>query len=224
MIQKPIISAVEAVAKIRRGDVVHVGGFLGCGCADSIIKALVAAGTGELTLVCNDTGIYNEAKGLSNGPAPLVASKAFTTMIVSHIGTNPETQRQMNSGEAEVLLVPQGTLAERIRAAGNGLGGVLTPTGVGTEVEEGKQKIRLKGKDFLLEEALPGDVAIIKAKKADRAGNLVYAKTARNFNPLMATACKLVIVEAEEIVEIGAIDPDQVHTPSIFVDFIVQAE
>ncbi|HQO66248.1 MAG TPA: CoA transferase subunit A [Spirochaetales bacterium] len=224
MIQKPIISAAEAAAKIKPGDVVHVGGFLGCGSPDAIIAAIVSAGVDGLTLVCNDTGIYNEAKGVSNGPAPLVQAKAFKTMIVSHIGTNPETQRQMNSGESEVVLVPQGTLAERIRAAGNGLGGVLTPTGVGTEVEEGKRKLTLKGKDYLLEEALAADVAIIKAKKADKAGNLVYAKTARNFNPLMATACGTVIVEAEEIVEVGAIDPDQVHTPSIFVDFIVQAE
>ncbi|GAB1457712.1 CoA transferase subunit A [Spirochaetota bacterium] len=224
MIKKPVISAAEAAAKVKTGDVVQLGGFLGCGCPDGIVKALVDAGTHGLTLVANDTGIYNEAKGISNGPAPLVKAKAVKTIIVSHIGTNPEAQRQMNTGESEVLLVPQGTLAERIRAAGNGLGGVLTPTGVGTEVEDGKQKIRLKGKDYLLEEALPGNVALIKAKKADKAGNLVFAKTARNFNPLMATACELVIVEAEEIVEIGAIDPDQVHTASIFVDFIVQAE
>ncbi len=224
MIEKPVLSAAEAAAKIKYGDVVHLGGFLGCGCPDTIVKALVAAGTKNLTLVCNDTGLFNEEKGRSNGPAPLVKAKTFSTMIVSHIGTNPETQRQMNAGESAVLLVPQGTLAERVRAAGNGLGGVLTPTGVGTEVEQGKQKITLKGKDFLLEEALPGDVALIKAKKADKAGNLVYSKTARNFNPLMATACTLVIAEVEELVEIGAIDPDLVHTPSIFVDFIVMAE
>lgn len=224
MIEKPVITAAQAAAKVKAGDVVQLGGFLGCGNPDSIVKALVASGAKGLTLVCNDTGIYNEAKGVSNGPAPLVKAKAFKTMIVSHIGTNPETQRQMNSGESEVVLVPQGTLAERIRAAGNGLGGVLTPTGVGTEVEEGKQKLIIKGKEFLLEEALPGDVAIIKAKRADKAGNLVYSKTARNFNPLMATACAVVIAEVEELVEIGELDPDQVHTPSIFVDFIVKAE
>jgi len=224
MVEKPVITAAAAAAKVKSGDVVHLGGFLGCGCPDAIVKALVAAGTKNLTLVCNDTGLYNEEKGRSNGPAPLVKQKAFETMIVSHIGTNPETQRQMNAGESEVVLVPQGTLAERVRAAGNGLGGVLTPTGVGTEVEQGKKKISIKGKEFLLEEALPGDVALIKAKKADKAGNLVYAKTARNFNPLMATSCAVVIAEVEELVEIGAIDPDQVHTPSIFVDFIVKAE
>jgi acetate CoA/acetoacetate CoA-transferase alpha subunit len=224
MIQKPVISAAKAAAMVRSGSVVHVGGFLGCGNPDSIVKALVASGVKDLTLVCNDTGIYNEAKGIENGPAPLVKAKAFKTMIVSHIGTNPETQRQMNAGESEIVLVPQGTLAERIRAAGNGLGGVLTPTGVGTEVEEGKQKMTLNGRDYLLEVALPGDVALIKAKKADKAGNLVYSKTARNFNPLMATSCAVVIAEVEELVEIGAIDPDQVHTPSIFVDYIVMAE
>jgi acetate CoA/acetoacetate CoA-transferase alpha subunit len=145
-------------------------------------------------------------------------------MIVSHIGLNQETQRQMNSGETIVDLVPQGTLAEQIRAAGAGLGGFLTPTGVGTEVEKGKQIIVVEDRPFLLEMPLKADVAIIKAKKADKAGNLIYNETAQNFNPLMATAASLVIAEAEEIVEIGEIDPNAVHTPSIFVDFLVKAE
>ena len=224
MIQKPVISAAEAAAMVKSGDVVHVGGFLGCGSPDAVLKALARTDVRNLTLVCNDTAIFDEKNGRINGVAPLVKNKAFSRIIVSHIGTNPETQRQMNAGESEVVLVPQGTLAERVRAAGNGLGGVLTPTGVGTEVEEGKQKITLGGKDFLLEVALPGDVALIKARKADKAGNLVYSKTARNFNPLMATACTVVIAEVEEIVEIGAIDPDQAHTPSIFVDYLVKAE
>ena len=224
MIAKPIISAAEAAAKVKSGNVVHVGGFLGCGSPEAVLKALATTGINNLTLVCNDTAIFDEKNGRINGVAPLVKNRAFSRIIVSHIGTNPETQRQMNAGESEVILVPQGTLAERVRAAGNGLGGVLTPTGVGTEVEEGKQKITLGGKDFLLEVALPGDVALIKARKADKAGNLVYSKTARNFNPLMATACTVVIAEVEEIVEIGAIDPDQVHTPSIFVDYLVKAE
>ncbi len=224
MIQKPVISADKAAAMVRSGNVVHVGGFLGCGSPDTVLKALVDLGVKGLTLVCNDTSVFDEKSGRINGVAALVKAKAFSKMIVSHIGTNPETQRQMNAGESEVVLVPQGTLAERIRAAGNGLGGVLTPTGVGTEVEEGKQKLALNGRDYLLEVALPGDVALIKAKKADKAGNLVYSKTARNFNPLMATSCTVVIAEVEELVEIGAIDPDQVHTPSIFVDYIVMAE
>lgn len=221
MVSKPVISAAEAAAMVRPGQVVQVGGFLGCGSPDAVLAALASAGVGGLTLVCNDTAVLDEKNGRVTGVAPLIKAKAFAKVIVSHIGTNPETQRQMNSGETEVELVPQGTLAERVRAAGAGLGGILTPTGVGTEVEKGKQKLLVGDKAYLLEEALPGDVALIKAKRADKAGNLVYAKTARNFNPLMATACKLVIAEVEELVEIGAIDPDQVHTPSIFVDFLV---
>ncbi len=223
MITKPVISAVEAARKIKDGAVLHVGGFLGCGSPDGIIAALAAQGTKDMTLVCNDSAIADPKSGRVTGVAPLIAGKQFSRMIVSHIGTNPETQRQMNAGETIVDLVPQGTLAERVRAAGMGLGGVLTPTGVGTEVEIGKQKLTVNDRIYLLELPLPGDVAILKAKRADRAGNLQYAKTARNFNPLMAMACALVMVEAEEIVEIGEIDPDEVHTPSIFIDFIVLA-
>lgn len=221
MVSKPIISAAQAAAMVREGQSVHVGGFLGCGSPDAILAELAKAGAKGLTLVCNDTAVLDEKNARITGVAPLIKAKCFSKVIVSHIGTNPETQRQMNAGELEVTLVPQGTLAERVRAAGAGLGGILTPTGVGTEVEQGKQKILLGDKAYLLEEALPGDVALLKAKRADKAGNLVYSKTARNFNPLMATACKLVIVEVEELVEIGDIDPDQVHTPSIFVDYIV---
>lgn len=223
MVRKPVIGADEAAAFVKDGMVVHVGGFLGCGSPDSVIAALVKSGAKNLTLVCNDTAVNDQKAGRMNGVAPLVAAKAFSRIIVSHIGTNPETQRQMNSGELQVELVPQGTLAERVRAAGCGLGGVLTPTGIGTEVEEGKKKVMVDGKPFLLEVALPGDIAIIKAKKADISGNLVYAKTARNFNPLMAMACSVVIAEVEEIVDLGGIDPENVHTPSIFVDYIVRA-
>ncbi len=223
MTQKPIITAAEAAKLVKDGMTVHVGGFLGCGSPEGIIAALAAQGTKNLTLVCNDTAVLDQKNGRENGVSVLVKNKQFSRMIVSHIGTNPETQRQMNSGEAQVDLVPQGTLAERIRAAGCGLGGVLTPTGVGTEVEEGKRKLEVGGRTYLLEEALPGDIALIKAKKADKAGNLVYSKTARNFNPLMAMACKTVVAEVEEIVEIGDIDPDAVHTPSIFVDYLVKA-
>ncbi|HNR00199.1 MAG TPA: CoA transferase subunit A, partial [Trueperaceae bacterium] len=221
MVKKPIVTADEAVKLIKEGDAVMVGGFLGCGSPTGLIAALEKRGTGKLTLICNDCAMYNPKTGDMNGVAPLVAKKRFSVAVVSHIGTNPEIQRQMNEGETEVVLVPQGTLAERIRAAGSGLGGILTPTGVGTEVEEGKRKLLVKDKVYLLEEALGGDVALIKAAKADKAGNLRYSKTARNFNPLMATACALVIAEVEELVEIGALDPDDVHTPSIFVDFIV---
>lgn len=223
MIEKPVISAAEAAKMVGEGAVVHVGGFLACGSPLGILAALADLGTRNLTLVCNDTAVLDERNGRITGVAPLVRNRQFRKMIVSHIGTNPESQRQMNAGETEVILVPQGTLAERVRAAGCGLGGVLTATGLGTEVQEGKQVVQVRGRTFLVEEALPGDVALIKAKKADKAGNLVYSKTARNFNPLMAMACALVIAEVEEIVEIGEIDPDQVHTPSILVDYLVKA-
>lgn len=223
MVAKPVIGAAQAAAFVKNGMTVHVGGFLGCGSPDAVIAALAALGTKGLTLVCNDTAILDQKGGRITGVAPLVANRQFSKVIVSHIGTNPETQRQMNAGETEVELVPQGTLAERVRAAGAGLGGFLTPTGLGTEVAEGKQKLTVGDRVFLLELPLRGDVALVKAKRADKAGNLQYAKTARNFNPLMASACDLVVAEVEEIVEIGEIDPDQVHTPSIFVDYLVLA-
>jgi len=223
VIEKPVISAAEAAKMVNEGDVVHVGGFLACGSPLGILAALASRGTKNLTLVCNDTAVLDEKNGRITGVAPLVKNRQFRKMIISHIGTNPESQRQMNAGETEVVLVPQGTLAERIRAAGCGLGGILTGTGLGTEVQEGKQVVEVQGRKFLIEEALPGDVALIKAKKADKAGNLVYSKTARNFNPLMAMACKTVIAEVEELVEIGQIDPEEVHTPSILVDYLVRA-
>ena len=223
MVEKPIIGAAEAAALAREGMVVHVGGFLGCGSPNAILGAMARAPARGLTLVCNDTAVLDPKTGRATGVAPLIALGIFSRVIVSHIGTNPETQRLMNSGELEVQLVPQGTLAERIRAAGCGLGGILTPTGVGTEVEEGKRVIAVGGRAYLLELPLFGDIAFIKAKKADKAGNLVYAKTARNFNPLMAMACAMVVAEVEEIVEIGGLDPEAVQTPSIFVHRLVRA-
>jgi acetate CoA/acetoacetate CoA-transferase alpha subunit len=224
MIAKPIISAAEAASKVRPGDTVLVGGFLGCGSPHTVIQALKAAGTAGLSLACNDTGCHDLKTGAISGVAHLVAQKQFKKIIASHIGLNQETQRQMNQGETQVDLVPQGTLAEQIRAAGAGLGGFLTPTGIGTEVEQGKQVIDVNGRAFLLELPLRGNVALIKARVADKAGNLIYSATARNFNPIMASAADLVIAEAEEIVEIGQLDPDSIHTPSIFVDFLVRAE
>ncbi len=223
MVEKPIIGAEEAASLAREGMVVHVGGFLGCGSPNAILGALARAPARGLTLVCNDTAVLDPKTGRTTGVAALIPLGVFSKVIVSHIGTNPETQRLMNSGELEVLLVPQGTLAERIRAAGCGLGGILTPTGVGTEVEEGKRVIVVGERAYLLEIPLFGDIAFIKAKKADKAGNLVYAKTARNFNPLMAMACSMVVAEAEEIVEIGELDPEAVQTPSIFVHRLVRA-
>ena len=211
-----IISAAEAAAKVKDGMTVMVGGFLGCGTPQSLVDQVLAQGTKDLTLVCNDTAFPD------SGVGKLVVSRQFKKVIVSHIGTNPETGRQMNAGELDVDLVPQGTLAERIRSAGFGLGGILTPTGVGTPVEAGKQKLTIDGKDYLLELPIKADVALVKAYKADKAGNLVFRKAARNFNPLMATAAQVVIVEAQNIVETGEIDPDEVMTPGIFVNYLVQ--
>ncbi len=224
MIEKQIISAEEAAALVKDGDTVMLSGFMACGSPPDILNALHDQGTKGLTLVCNDTAIYNAKNDYMNGVAPLVLKKQFSKMIVSHIGTNPETQRQMNAGEAEVELVPQGTLAEQIRAGGAGLGGILTPTGVGTEVEEGKQVIEIDGAKFLLEKARKGDIALIKARTADKAGNLTYAKSSRNFGPLMATACTTVVVEVDEIVEIGDLDPECIVTPGFFVDYLVQTK
>jgi len=211
-----IISAAAAAAMVKENMAVMVGGFLGCGTPQTLVDEVLAGGTKDLTLICNDTAFPDAGVG------KLIVNKQFKKIIVSHIGTNPETGRQMNAGELEVDLVPQGTLAERIRSAGFGLGGILTPTGVGTPVEAGKQKLTIEGKDYLLELPLKADVALIKAYKADKAGNLVYRCAARNFNPLMATAATVVIVEAQQIVETGEIDPDEVMTPGIFVNYLVQ--
>jgi acetate CoA/acetoacetate CoA-transferase alpha subunit len=224
MIEKPIISAADAAAKVKTGDTVLVGGFLACGSPHTLIQALKASGTKEMTLVCNDTAMFDRKTGSIKGVAHLIANKQAKKVITSHVGLNQETQRQMNERETEVDLVPQGTLIEQLRAGGSGLGGILTPTGIGTEVEDGKRVISVDGRPYLLELPMRGNVALIKAKTADKAGNLVYSATARNFNPIMATAADLVIAEAEEIVEIGELDPNFVHTPSIFVDFLVKAE
>jgi acetate CoA/acetoacetate CoA-transferase alpha subunit len=224
VIEKPIVSAREAAELVKDGCVIMAGGFMSCGTALTVVDALKAKGLKNATLICNDAGVHDFKSGRMTGVAHLVADRCFSKVIASHIGLNQEVQRQMNAGETVVELVPQGTLAEQIRAGGAGLGGFLTPTGLHTEVEQGKQVITVDGRSFLLELPLKADVALIKAKKADKAGNLVYAGTARNFNPMMATAAELVIVEAEEIVEIGELDPNHVHTSSIFVDYLVQAE
>lgn len=221
MIQKPIISAKEAIAKISDGDTLLVGGFMGAGSPPTLLEALRLSGKKDLVLVCSDNAIYQGDEETATGVALNVVAKQFRKYVASHIGLNRETQRQMVAGEAEVELVPQGTLAERIRAGGAGLGGILTPTGIGTAVEEGKEVIRVDGKDFLLEHPITGDFTLIRASRADRAGNLTYPAAARNFCPLMATAGRTVIVEADEIVEIGEIDPEAVVTPGIFVDFLV---
>ncbi len=219
---KPVISAAEAAGYIKDGDVLMVGGFMGVGSPPLLLKALLESGRKDMVLVCSDNALYMGDESKATGVALNVLAKQFRKYIASHIGLNKETQRQMLTGEAEVELVPQGTFAERIRAAGAGLGGILTPTGVGTAVEEGKQIITLNGQKFLLETPIFGDVTLIKAAKADKAGNLTYAASARNFCPLMATASKLVIAEVDEIVETGELDPEIIVTPGLFVDYLVQ--
>ncbi len=222
MKEKPVIKAADAVARISDGDSLLVSGFMGVGTPVTLMKALRESGRRDMTLICSDNALYMGDPEKATGVAPNVLAKQFKKYVASHIGLNKETQRQMLSGEAEVELVPQGTLAERIRAGGTGLGGLLTPTGVGTAVEDGKQVITLEGREYLLELPIRGDFTLIRAAKADKAGNLTFSASARNFAPLMAMAGDTVIVEADEIVEIGTLDPETVVTPGIFVDYIVQ--
>ncbi|WP_258360975.1 acetate CoA-transferase subunit alpha [Moorella sulfitireducens (nom. illeg.)] len=213
-----IANKQEFISRIKNNSVVMIGGFMGVGSPDYLIECILETEIKDLIIISNDTCFVNKGVG------KLVGNKRVKKVIASHIGTNPETGRQMNAGEIEVELIPQGTLAERIRCAGAGLGGVLTPTGIGTVVESNKNKITINGKSYLLELPLYADIALIKAAKADTYGNLVYRRAARNFNPIMAMAAKLVIAEVEEIVEVGDLDPDEVMTPGIFVDMIVPAK
>jgi len=212
---KKMRSLTEAMASVKDGMTIMVGGFLGVGSPDLLLEELIKNGVKDLTLIANDTSFEGQDYG------ELIVNKLVKKVYTSHIGTNRETGRQMNANELDVILTPQGTLAEQIRAAGAGLGAVVTPTGIGTVVEEGKQILEVDGKKFLVEKPLKADVALIRAKKADRSGNLIYDKSARNFNPIMAMAADLVIVQADEIVEPGELDPNFVMTPHIFVDFIV---
>lgn len=213
---KEILNFRQASGLIKQGSTVMIGGFLAVGSPHGMINSLIEQGIGNLTVIANDTGFPD--KGIGR----LIVNRQISKVVASHIGTNPPTGQQMNAGELEVELVPQGTLAEQIRAAGSGLGGVLTPTGMGTVAQEGKTVITVDGREFILAKPIFADVALIKAYKADRSGNLVYRRSARNFNPLMAMAAKLVLAEVEEIVEIGEIDPDHVITPGIFVDYLVK--
>ncbi|MDX9917942.1 MAG: acetate CoA-transferase subunit alpha [Gudongella sp.] len=210
-----VVTMDQALDLVKDGMTVMVGGFLGCGSPHRIIDKLIEKGVKDLTLICNDTSFPDMGVG------KMIVSKQFKKVIVSHIGTNPETGRQMNEKETEVVLVPQGTLAEQVRAGGLGLGGILTPTGVGTVVEEGKQKMEIDGVEYLLELPLKADVALIAAQTADKFGNLEYYGATRNFNALMAPAADIVIAEVEEIVEVGELDPNHVVTPGIFVTHIV---
>jgi acetate CoA/acetoacetate CoA-transferase alpha subunit len=209
------ISLEKAVAMIPDGATLMIGGFMGVGTPERIVDELVRQGKRDLTVIANDTAMPGVGIG------KLVTAKLVRKAVVSHIGLNAETQQRMLAGEMEVELVPQGTLIERIRAAGYGLGGILTPTGVGTVVEEGKQKLTVAGKDYLLETALRAGFALVNAFLADYLGNLSYALTARNFNPVIAMAADTVIVDADNIVPVGVIAPDHVVTPAPVVDYLV---
>ena len=209
------VSLGDAVALIPEGATLMIGGFLDVGSPERVIDELVRQGKHNLTVIANDTA----RPGVGIGK--LVTAGLLRKVIVSHIGLNPETQQQMLAGKLEVELVPQGTLIERIRSGGCGLGGVLTPTGVGTVVEKDKRKLELNGKQYLVETALRADFALVHAFVADYIGNLTYALTARNFNPVMAMAADTVIVTADHIVPVGVIAPDHVATPAPVVDYIV---
>lgn len=211
-------NAGQAVADISDGDVLMLGGFGLCGIPENCIAALVKKGTKNLTCISNNAGVDDFGIGL------MLKQKQVKKMISSYVGENAEFERQLLSGELEVELVPQGTLATRCLAAGYGMPAVFTPAGVGTEVAEGKETRNFNGKDYLMEYAFEADYAIVKAWKGDNLGNLVFKDTARNFNPLMAMAGKITIAEVEMLVEAGEIDPNHVHTPGIYVHRIFQGK
>lgn len=204
----------EAVDLIKDGMTIMVGGFMGVGAPQKLIEAIVKAGKKDLTIICNDTSFPETGSGL------LVSKGLVKKAIVSHIGTNPAAGDMMLSGEMEIELVPQGTLIERIRCGGAGLGGVLTLTGLGTIVEEGKQKVNVDGIDYLLEKPLRADIALIGASVADKYGNLLYRGTTKNFNPLIAMAADVIIASATEVVD--TIEPHNVATPYLFVDYLIK--
>lgn len=210
---KSIVSANEAISLIKEGSSVMVGGFLECGAPDVLIDELVNQNTKNLTLISNDTTYPHADKG------KLIVNKQVKKLITSHIGTNPETGRQLHDGELEVELVPMGTLIEKIRAKGTGLGGVLTPTGVGTVLEENKETMVIDGKKFIFEKPIGADFALIYGSKVDKFGNVSYYGTTRNLNTIMATAADTVIVQADELVD--CLDPNDVIIPGLFVDYVV---
>jgi acetate CoA/acetoacetate CoA-transferase alpha subunit len=210
-------TVAQAVARIPDGASLMIGGFMGVGTPELIVDELVRQGKRDLTVIAND----NAMPGVGIGK--LIDAGLVSRTIASHIGLNPETQKRMLAGTMKVDLVPQGTLVERIRAGGCGLGGILTPTGVGTVVEEGKRVIEVDGRRYLLEVALRADFALLNAFLADYLGNLAYALTSRNFNPVMALAADTVIVQAENVVPIGTISPDHIVTPAPLVDYVVAA-
>ncbi|HPF17223.1 MAG TPA: 3-oxoacid CoA-transferase subunit A [Thermotogota bacterium] len=217
MIDK-LLKREDFAEKIFDGAVLMIGGFLGDGTPELLIDEIVKAGKKNLTVIANDTAF--PGKGIGK----LISAGLVKKAIVSHIGTNPETQKMMIDSTMEVELVPQGTLAEKVRAGGFGLGGILTPTGLGTVVEDDKQRCVVDGKEYLIEPAIKADIALLKAKKADELGNLTYNLTAQNFNPLMAFAAQMTVVEVEELVPRGGISPNDVRTPHAVIDYIVKGD
>lgn len=218
MIYKVVTNADEAIRDISSGMTLMLGGFGLCGIPENCINALVKKGVDQLTCISNNAGVDDFGIGL------LLQTKQVKKMISSYVGENDEFERQLLSGELEVELIPQGTLASRCMAAGYGMPAIFTPAGVGTEVAIGKEIRNFNGKDYLMEMAFDADFAIVKAWKGDTAGNLVYRSTARNFNPVMAMAGKITIAEVEHLVEVGELDPDQIHTPGIYVHRIFQGK
>lgn len=218
MLEKENISPQRAAAMVEEGMTIMIGGFMAVGTPEKIIDALVERGVGNLTIIANDTGF------IDRGIGKLVVNKQVRKIIASHIGLNPETGRQMSCGELKAELVPQGTLVERIRAGGAGLGGVLTRTGLGTVVEDGKQQVIIDGQPWLLEQPLQADIALIHCSVADTAGNAMFNKTTKNFNPVMATAARLTIAECESIVPMDYTATDRYNTPGIFIDYLVKGE
>ncbi len=217
MINKVVANADDAVADVADGATLVVGGFGLCGIPENLIAALVRRGARGLTVVSNNCGVDDWGLGL------LLRTRQIRKMVSSYVGENAEFERQFLSGELEVGLVPQGTLAERIRAGGAGIPGFYTPTGVGTLVAEGKEIKSFEGREYVLERGIVGDFSMVAAWKADRLGNLVYRKAARNFNPMAATAGRISVAEVEELVEVGRLDPECVHTPGVYVQRIVVA-
>lgn len=213
-----VVPVEKALEVFHDGMTLMFGGFGGVGTPPTLIEGILERGIKDLVLIGNDSGFPQVGVG------PLIVNRRARRLIVSHIGSNPEAGRQMTAGELEVEFSPQGTLAERIRAGGVGLGGILVDVGLGTVAEEGRQKLEMDGRTYLVERALTAEVAIVHARKADRLGNLVYDKTARNFNPLVAMAGETTIAEADEIVEVGGLDPEEVVTPGVFVDMVVQSQ
>src|SRR5437899_5131626 len=215
---KVVASAADAVARIPEGATIMMGGFGLCGIPENLIAALHARGTKGLTVISNNAGVDDFGIGI------LLRARQVRKMISTYVGENKEFERQFLTGELEVELVPQGTFAERIRAGGAGIGGFFTPTGYGTLVAEGKETRTIDGKPYVLERPLRADFAFVKAWKGDSLGNLVYRRTARNFNPVMATAAGVTIAEVEHLVEIGQLEPDSIHTPAIYVERIFQGK